>query len=171
MTTNTLFMNATIKNYFIGLCLTFLCMPGTMNAESFIAAQTTDNLSDLAETMQYPNPSTRTPVKILNVSMLNIGGCNHQDTETEGDDTYIGLVTITFDDMPTSGELKISGATHYQLDFEADNDGQSAFSLVLELPANGQKVELLVKYIGNEESSFLYESQIIAEEGCSARTK
>ena len=151
MTTNTLFMNATIKNYYLGLCLLFLGMPITMNAQSLVGEQAR---------------LTEVPVKILNVSMLNLGACNNQGTKTVEDDRYTGLVTITFEEIPAAGAIKISGTTDYEFDFEAENDGQNAFSFPLELPADGQKVVLSVDYIGKEKSNFLYQSFRKAEKGC-----
>lgn len=150
-TTNTLFMNATIKDFYVGLCLLFLAMSFSSNAQSVTAEQT---------------PLSSAITEILNVSMLNIGACNNQGTKTMDDDSYTGLVTITFEEMPTAGAIKISGTTDYKFDLEGEADGQNAFSFPLELPADGEKVILSVDYIGQENSNFIYQSFRNAEKGC-----
>ncbi len=151
MTTNTLLMNVTIKNYTVCLSLLFLGLPFVSTAQSIT---TEPILPVLAVT------------EILNVSMLNIGACNNQGTKTKEDDTYTGLVTITFEEMPTGGVINISGTTAATFDFEGEEDGQSAFSFPLELPTDGEKVVLSIDYIGGAKSNFVYQSFRNSERGC-----
>lgn len=180
MTTNTAFMNFKLKfptcfkinsrqrKQFFELVILFLLMPLVAGAQTFSEAPVFSNTTLSASTNQSSETSIGVTPKILNVSMINIGGdCNDKDTETGNDDVYTGMVTITFEEMPTSGAIQISGGTDYQFDFEADNDGQTAFSFSLEFPADGERLELVVDYVSKETNRFIYQSAKAAPKSCS----
>ena len=138
---------------FFGLCFLLLPLPLVSNAQSF----SNESTALVSNSPQSALLMGNAP-EILNVSMMNIGECNNQNTETIADDTYDALVTVTFDEMPILGTLRISGSTDYQFDFEEDNEGQTSFSFKLSLPANGEKLELIVTHVGTETSRFVYQS-------------
>lgn len=157
-------MNFSVSNYielkrdlvnierFFGLCFLFLILPVVSNAQSFSNESTALVLNSSQSSLLMGNAP-----EILNVSMMNLGVSNNQKMETVIEETYDALVTVTYDEMPILGTLRISGVTDYQFDFEEDNEGQTSFSFKLTLPANGEKLELIVTHIGTETSRFVYQ--------------
>lgn len=88
--------------------------------------------------------------EIMHVSMGAANSCNDQGTNDGMDDTYQAIVAVEFAWPPKLGAIRFRGATEHRFDFSNDNETQTAFSFDLTFPANGQKVDFTVEYIGNE---------------------
>ncbi|MFK7983561.1 MAG: hypothetical protein AB8G86_26520 [Saprospiraceae bacterium] len=145
-------MNISKRNL-VNLSFLFLVLPLVSNAQSF----SSESIALVADSPQS-EIVTGNAAEIVNVSMMNLGVSHNQNTEALVGDTYTGLITVTFDETPILGTLRISGGTDYQFDFEEDNEGQTSFSFKLILPTNGNELELIVTYIGMDSSRFVYQS-------------
>ncbi|MEM1123481.1 MAG: T9SS type A sorting domain-containing protein, partial [Bacteroidota bacterium] len=97
---------------------------------------------------------------ITDVRMQNAGGCHNQNTNDDADDTYQATVTVSFAYPPRLGAIRIKGSTNHRFDFVNENDTQTIFNFELPFPADGQKVDFTVEYIGNETCKYRFQQAV-----------
>ncbi|MFK7980859.1 MAG: T9SS type A sorting domain-containing protein [Saprospiraceae bacterium] len=88
--------------------------------------------------------------KIINITIANIGECDDRGTASSLDDTYTVDVTVTFERVPTSGTVLITGHTNAELNFSSASTATSYTLFDLPFVANGRTIEVIAAFKYNE---------------------
>jgi len=88
--------------------------------------------------------------RITAINVGNVGGCNDNGTPSSTDDTYPVDVIITFEGAPTSGTLLLTGGTNYKTTFSGSSSSKSYTFFAVPFRANGELIEIIATWEGNE---------------------
>ncbi len=87
--------------------------------------------------------------RIVDITIANIGECDDRGTASSLDDTYTVDVTVTFERIPTSGTVLVTGHTNAELTFSPASISTSYTLFDLPFTANGRLIEVIATFEGN----------------------
>ena len=103
---------------------------------------------------------------IVSVSLSEQTDCDDNGTTQKGDDTFTADVTVTFNFAPRLGAIRIKGGLSARFDFKNNNTSSSITIKEQTFKADGNPINLVVEYIGNEMCDF--ETSLPGSGPCSA---
>ena len=106
--------------------------------------------------------------KILSLDIDNIGSCADNSTPSNFDDTFTADLTITFEGVPTTGTLLITGDANTAIHFTEANTSKIYTLFGLQLKADGELIEIIATFDGNDKCTLRRVFGIFAPKSCSS---
>ena len=133
-----------------------------------------DGVADCEDECPYNSALTEAGVcgcenpRIVDITIANIGECDDRGTASTLDDIYTVDVTVTFERVPTSGVVLITGHTNAELHFSPASISTSYTLFDLPFKANGRLIEVIATFEGNGHCTKRRVYGIRAPQSCSS---